>query len=459
MNTNTSDNIDKLYAEIRQVVDTNKYSDCTIDIIPIGLVSPCYCFTIFVEHAPIAMVFTKEMRAAILLMKDEICNSPFKYYIQQNSENEYSVVTQSDMQLFRNKTFVECSNFKPKQYTYKELFELLQEECLSLNQRLQNILLEVAKTHELKNKALSLFLKRIAKKVGVKQEYSYTYKDATQKTFSYTPKDEEEFFRLFFLNGSQPKQVCRYCNFETLYQILSNKTIRLFGLNGMNDKSEYKYAYDCFFNGGDLVQPFEEQMNKTYILSCSLKNRRDDLELWRLYGDDGKGVCLIFDILDKNNIFVIAKTIYEYTRLNNKKIKNDKWLLLQNLTEGLKKIGLPFNFINQNKWLPFFKSGDYCYEQEIRLMYEECSNVHSSKDWIIAKSNNILTPYMQFNLLSQVENIENSSFPLILKEIIIGPKCPEKSMNQIQILDMIQRDSALKGMGLSVKISEINNYR
>lgn len=67
---------------------------------------------------------------------------------------------------------------------------------------------------------------------------------------------------------------------------------------------------------------------------------------------------------------------------------------------------------------------------------------------MIAYPINVITPYRDFKL--------DNNFPLQLKEIILGPKCPEKKINKYQI------ETLLKNIGkenVVVSISDINNYR
>lgn len=270
--------------------------------------------------------------------------------------------------------------------------------------------------------------------------------------------DEDKLHRLFLTNGARFKQVCRYCTLETLFQMLSNQNIRMYGLAGMNDKSEYKYACDCFLRGNQPTEETEDSINRTYVLSCSSIEQKDSLEMWRLYGDDGKGVCLIFDVDKPKAPLLLAKTIYEFTRERGRKQIDKRWQLLKQLTTELQDIGLPLKINNPNKWLPFFKSGDYYYEREVRLLYEESDQDHLSHNWVLNNANSIFTPYIQFNLLDKIEQ-ETATFPLKLKGIILGPKCQEKDMNVKQIINMLQRDSSLRTLNVNIQLSEITNYR
>ena len=448
--------LNALYLEVQNI---KKHSSLPIDVTPIGETENILCFTIFYNHKAFAIIYTKEVFNPIFYLKQTIYKDiSFQYYIQQNSVDEYLVVSQSDYQSFLQTTIAESTNYTPKSYTYHQLFHLLLWESLPQDEKIRRTILQVAEVYTDNNKAIVRFLKQIAKNIGTKKEYT---NDVNWEFFSFSEKDEDELHRLFFRNGTSFRQVCRYCTLETLFQTLSNQTIRMYSLAGMNDNSEYRYAWDCFFREELPLEETEDCINCTYVLSCSSMKQKDSLEMWRLYGDDGKGVCLIFDVDKPENPLLLAKTIYEFVHENGRKKLDNKWRLLKHLTTELNNIGIPLKLRNQNKWLPFFKSGDYHYENEVRLLYEEndeSNNFHTSHDWVLNNANSIFTPYVQFDLSDKGEQ-QKTNFPLKLKGIVLGPKCPEKEMNAKQIKNMLRRDPSLQRLNIDIQVSKITNYR
>ncbi len=448
-------NLNSLY-EAMQIVARKASEEYPIEITPIGGETlPIYAFSVFFAYEPLAIVFTKDVANNIAaLMMFSFKDIQFKYIIRALSDEKYSVASQNDYSKLLDTKVSQVSNIQPQEYTYSQVLEFLKSECLPLNEKLKRTIISVANSFK-ENRSLTKFLLRIANKIGRDSAYSYS-KEA--KTFHFSPKDEDEFHRLFFSRGVYVRYICRYCSLESLYQILSNQTIRMNGLVGMNDKSEYRYAWESFWGKEDGVNEMENQMNRTYIMSCSAISSKDNLEMWRLYGDDGKGVCLIFEVKKPTAPFILARTIYEFTNDGKRNINDNKWTILKKLTGELKSIGLPLRLENQNKWLSFLKSGDYWYEQEIRLLYAEPEGDHLSKQWVLTKNNSIINPYVQFDLLPK-EIDKGIVIPLSLKGIILGPKCPEKEINIKQLENMLGRDPELKEFDVKVSISEITNYR
>lgn len=456
MDSQMTNNLNVLYAKVQHI---KEHSNIPVEVVHIGDANNILYFTIFINHEPFAYFFTKEAFYFAAYLQSSVYEKfSFQYYIQQNSADEYTISGQSDYANLQDATFAELKKYKPKSYTYKELLDLLHWEFQSQNEKLQKIILKIANEYVETNKAICDFLTRIKNKVGTDPNYNYIDKKIS---FSFLQSDEDEFHRLFFKNGRQFQQVCRYCTLETLFQMLSNQTIRMYSLAGMNDKSEYKYARDCFFSEKQPIEDTEDCINRTYVLSCSSMEQKDSLEMWRLYGDDGKGVCLIFDVDKQKNPLLLAKTIYEFSREGGRKTTDNRWRLLKHLTTELNNIGMPLKLRNQNKWLPLFKSGDYYYEHEVRLLYDEndeSNDSHASHDWVLNNANSIFTPYVQFDLLDKNKQ-QQIIFPLKLKGIILGPKCPEKETNIKQMKNMLRRDASLKRLDIDIQVSEITNYR
>lgn len=264
--------------------------------------------------------------------------------------------------------------------------------------------------------------------------------DETQGFFSFTNIDEERSFFLKIVGKlDNKKPLYRYTTLDTLFVMLNKKTYRMNGIVGMNDKSEIDY-FDKTCNNiqsGSSVQ----ELNDTYLSSCTTLN--DDLTMWRLYGDDGKGVCLEFEILPYEkwfDNFILAHVNYAENKEVHKSLE---------LINGLSSANLSFSELY--KWKHFFKPYDYNVEKEIRLMFYDnrrYDNGVVNRDWIKTLSHSIINPIVDFNFNS-------SGFPIQLKKIILGPKMQELNINGNQISYLL----SLKGCVIEVTNSSIQNYR
>lgn len=261
--------------------------------------------------------------------------------------------------------------------------------------------------------------------------------------------DFTSFENKFFYNllGSfKINYIYRYTTLNGLFDSLKNLTFRMNGIIGMNDKSETNFVDQYLLRKessviSDRPLNFENSkkissLNKRYISSCS--SNKDDLTLWRLYGDDAKGVCMEFKINTEkiNSSFLIHKVKYA----NSRGEINELDFIAEILQTVNRKTRYNFEFRKLKVWNHFFKPYEYAIEKEIRILVIDNEILEKiNEDWILTNVNSIINPVIDFRL-----NDINSPFQL--NKIIIGPKCPERITNQVQINEMILR-----------KIIEINN--
>jgi hypothetical protein len=250
---------------------------------------------------------------------------------------------------------------------------------------------------------------------------------------------EKNFFQMIVGLPKCSEMVFRYTSLETLFVMLNKGTYRMNGIVGMNDKSEIDY-FDKKSNMKSSGLSIRE-LNKTYISSCSFLE--DDLTMWRLYGDDAQGVCLVFEIVPvekRHEDFFLAPVNYEEKGHVHKAL------------EMLKKMAtLKIRFVELDKWKHFFKPFEYAVEQEIRLMFfdnEKYNNGVINRDWVKTWSHSIVNPIVDFKLNAP-------SFPLQLRRVILGPKMLESNINKGQLEDLI----STRGYNIQVDFSKIDNYR
>ena len=113
-----------------------------------------------------------------------------------------------------------------------------------------------------------------------------------------------------------------YCDVKTLYKIFEKKSILLTDMTNSNDADEFhfifelykEYLYEKHSNLAKLpIELSIKELNKANKMikpmARCFTTKKDDLSMWRAYGDDGKGVCIGF------NVEALKKSI------NNKKIQ------------------------------------------------------------------------------------------------------------------------------------------
>ena len=264
--------------------------------------------------------------------------------------------------------------------------------------------------------------------------------------YSIVPNKEDQLIEDLFKFESPSQFVYRYLSLNTLFDMLKQKKIYMSGIAGMNDKSEVDYVEKILYEDNNVL-PLDPEINKLFIISCSEKE--DDLTQWRLYGDDGKGVCLKFELKKKVDADFICRKI-KYLNKDAKQISKLKDLVRYVYDHT----GHTFVFETFHEWCHFIKSEDWKVESEVRLLYRLRVIDPNSQPyvqppvWLIANGTNIVNPYMNFNI---------DKFPLKLIDIKLGPKCPEPKMNEFQLKAFMENKAELKD--IEVSKSKIENYR
>jgi hypothetical protein len=279
--------------------------------------------------------------------------------------------------------------------------------------------------------------------------------------FKGNPFDLDGLENIFFqslLPEFTETTIFRYTTVSSLESMLKFNTFRMSGIVGMNDPTEVDYV-DYLVYG--WRQPLDEwtpekveEINSVFITSCSEKEKEDDLTLWRLYGDDSKGVSLKLKVNNdciKQNM-IVAKVSYGEKDGTHKQIDLIKKLAV----EFNQFTSARFEFKTYHIWKHFFKPYQYEVEKEVRLLYIKNDDIKPIKeDWVITFGDKIFNPIVDFKLNAK-------GFPLEIQEIILGPNTPEKNVNKAQLAEYI-RQLRLKPdyliSDLIVKISSINNYR
>lgn len=293
--------------------------------------------------------------------------------------------------------------------------------------------------------------------LGIKVPVSIIEYDLRTKSYFLVDWENEEgvenyYWReLFKTEKNEELILAKYMTFDTFIKTVLSGKMRMNSIIGMNDRSEPNFISQYLYGkkpisiyDADTVEPLYEA-NRRYITSFT--TLIDDLNMWRLYGDDSAGVCLVFKALDSQPVPFLYPVCY---------VDDDKESPITKIKlfiNKLKEKNVNFTFNSLDKWGNFFKSKSYSYEQEYRLLAME----DTPTNWFVGADNGILTPYIEKNLKSSCRSIDHKQdFPLHLSEVILGSKMRGKEENIYQLYELRR---SLKGLSFSVSISEESTYR
>lgn len=256
----------------------------------------------------------------------------------------------------------------------------------------------------------------------------------------------EELLKPFIPEVSKAQYVGKYTTTNTLFEILRNGKIRLNSIISMNDKTETSFLSDLVKNHYDSLETAEVETiraNSTHIISFSTKT--DNLDMWRWYGDDGKGVCLVFErSVEKDE--ELKSVSYVDSKLQRRIDKIRKFL------GDMKQEGIDFRFHLLEDYRHYIKPSEYIPEDECRMIVR-CGR-HDG--WFIHSENGIMTPYIEARLVNMVNCETEGVFPYRLKRVILGPKFSECAINKTQI-NMLCMER--RWFDVEVVESEIKSYR
>lgn len=121
-----------------------------------------------------------------------------------------------------------------------------------------------------------------------------------------------------------PKNFSEYEEYRQKYPVL-----RLYNTAYMNDPEEGLYLFDCEELKEIVPYIEEERYYRTYIASFTT-HKKDDLTMWRLYGQDGKGLSIVLPQKDYKMVFPSIIDIFKesfHSQLNDSDIEEKNILL------------------------------------------------------------------------------------------------------------------------------------
>lgn len=254
------------------------------------------------------------------------------------------------------------------------------------------------------------------------------------------------------LENNNSIQFIHYTSLQSAMNILNSGKVRLYNCFNLNDPSEIKYLLDkspIDFNKNEI----EKFKREHFILSGSLyeSENDEDFNLWRLYGDNGRGVALVFEINENvknwNNVY-LQKVSYEEE--NTKSRINDYFNFHKDYNEKHKL------FENKPDFFPLLATGVkhniWSIEKEFRIVVNSPFEQHSLKpkakiltDKQISstlnheyKSDGRLVSFVEIPIHLNNSKSHKTNLPLSgdeidvinyvpnlkTKKLILGPNCP-----------------------------------
>lgn len=358
----------------------------------------------------------------------------------------YSVLTDGDVFLMRSQDSSEYlkTDFDKVLETIKEGLPILGD--LPTTDQISRAIMDVATKVGLKQSGA---IRSFIDKPRVRDLFKLDSK--TGKIVFSTTSAEDAFFT-HLLNGHIPTKLCRFTTRRNLFLLLKDGKQNMCSIVCMNDKSEETYAD----KKAGLDESWDDEYfenNNCFILSLMPQDKSDDLTMWRLYGVDAKGVCLNYEIEKKQRgrklrgDFFISCVSYGESPKKHRELEFLQGVGLININHW------QFRFNRWHIWKHFFKSFRFKDEKEVRLLYLSDGKKKEEKIWIENNQSGIVSKMLLFPM------IPTNTFPLLLTNVIVGPKAPEPRKIAEQFSFIVSQEWDAYPTPILIGESEIKEYR
>lgn len=354
-------------------------------------------------------------------------------------------------QVWQKKLMI-IDELKKEFYTYKR-------ELNGINNKLKNEIL-ASKIQNI-TPALELFESdNFLENIEYDQDGQFYYLSGDIRDFHTL---ENSFFHRLVLDVDPGTKIYRYTTLDSVFKTIDNTKIRLSGIVGMNDISEVGYV-DSYLDKKYIPMSNEimvDSINRKFIMCSSILE--DELMQWRLYGDDCKGACLVFNVIPNDELpgFLLRKINYGI-QFNGKNFHPELELITRIKKRLRKNLGIEFKFKTLEIWKYFFKSFEYEPEKEVRLLLigNKQNAIKGEKkltgvgtpielSWNLTSTHQILAPYLYLS-------IDDIRLRCKLEKVLLGAKCPELVLNLKQFKLLLNRKNLNH---INVNPSKISNYR
>ena len=417
------------------------------------------------EVSAVFGLFKEVFDLVIFDQGDAICGIDYKYKIPISMYSIPSIHQQNHIERYRKVGLkygvvysgdrYNCLFWTQGAYYYKEsTFDYIVKEIRGNQKCGERLTLDEVKSKLFEKLPQELSNEQVSGIRTLINENNLVYDESTASMFLKTEAEDELFKILLIPNNDEQniKSVCRYTSLNSLFLTIKKRVQVMCSITCMNDKGETSYAdkyvgFGAFANTSKSI----EENNDCFILSCCNIEMKDNLTMWRLYGDDGKGVCLEYDVdltkVDKKAFF-FAPVSY------GKAIRKHPALDFIREIRHWNENGWSFSLNRWYIWKHFFKSYLFKEEKEVRLLYLWTPEEADNTEWILDSTNSIVSRICKFP-------IPNDRLPLTLKNAIIGPKCPEQNsnVNQFNYMNGLEKVMPFSFIKKAIRSSSIEDYR
>ncbi len=224
-----------------------------------------------------------------------------------------------------------------------------------------------------------------------------------------------------------PRHLFHYTSMSVLLNIVKNLkdgnfTFWASSLDYMNDGAEY-------MESRNLCEDITEEVIMDHFLGAPFalcfSEREDNIPMWHMYANRGRGVCLDFDFAKLSNYFEIMKKkdcrTTKFDKCKYHPIEDKKMAMMDENynNESIESTGLRNTMVDSS----FVKPTTFEHEREWRLMIWESQISYPNRNIKFRERNEAICPYVE--VIIPANNLMN---------IIVGPCADSDSVESIRLL-------------------------
>jgi len=201
----------------------------------------------------------------------------------------------------------------------------------------------------------------------------YTPKDPMAKVESLMNPAGTALDNTAYYHPIKDEGFIHFTSFQSFKEIINSGIIRLYNPHFGNDPNEIVFGSKSRY---ETKVDSDSTLERLFVLSLNNEIAKDDLTMWKLYGNDGNGVGLVFEFLQETDLWsnwYFGKVLYG---------ENEVITKLDDFHEDYKTVQAemgqpPLLDLDIVPIYAFHKSGFFQTENEVRLLHYNKTNARS----------------------------------------------------------------------------------
>lgn len=241
----------------------------------------------------------------------------------------------------------------------------------------------------------------------------------------------EELYDIYPEIKPDTNKFVHFTNIKALHSILNDISIRMYNLDNVNDPNEFKFMAKQFgYNDFQL----DQKKKSIYIFSLcnsNILNSDDALTMWRLYGNEGLGCNIEFEINSdslKYSSLKLGKIIYTELDFENFFIAAEEFKTKHNLQLDLRKLIKSPACLTKKKMYKTEQEYRLFIDDEVEEVVSKTISEKSNQKFDFNKTGEIVS-YRNFDLYSS----HKFETHIKINKIQLGFKYDEKQFQLLKV--------------------------